>query len=66
MALLVIFIALISAWYFGLAAFTAGLTVKHWVLMGFVLGPLAYLLFTAHRHLALRKIRCSEEWILNS
>lgn len=62
MVLLVIFIALISAWYFGLAAFTAGLTVKHWVL----LGPLAYPLFTTHSHLALRKIRCSEEGILNS
>lgn len=66
MVLLVIFIALISAWYFGLAAFTAGLTVKHWVLLGFVLGPLAYPLFTTHLHLALRKIRCSEEGILNS
>lgn len=66
MVLLVIFIALISARYFGLAAFTAGFTVKHWVLLGFVLGPLAYPLFTTHRHLALRKIRCSEEGILNS
>ena len=66
MVLLVMFIALISAWYFGLAAFTAGFTVKHWVLLGFVLGPLAYPLFTTHSHLALRKVRCSEEGILNS
>jgi hypothetical protein len=64
--LLVIFIALLSAWYFGLAAFTTGLSVMHWVLLGFVLGPLAYPLFRTHRHLALRKIRCSEEGILNS
>lgn len=66
MALLVIFIALISAWYFGLAAFTADLSVTYWALLGFVLGPLAYPLFTTHRNLALRKIRCSEEGILNS
>lgn len=66
MVLLVICIALISAWYFGLAAFTAGLSVTYWALLGFVLGPLAYPLFTTHSHLALRKIRCSEEGILNS
>ncbi|QYX66969.1 hypothetical protein K2227_14235 [Shewanella putrefaciens] len=66
MVLLVICIALISAWYFGLAAFTTGLSVTYWVLLGFVLGPLAYPLFTTHSHLALRKIRCSEEGILNS
>ncbi|MDT3309678.1 hypothetical protein [Shewanella vaxholmensis] len=66
MVLLVIFIALISAWYFGLAAFTVGLSVTYWALLGFVLGPLAYPLFTTHSHLALRKIRCSEEGMLNS
>lgn len=38
---------------------------RPWALLGFVLGPLAYPLFTTHRHLALRKIRCSEEGILN-
>nr|WP_277956648.1 hypothetical protein [Shewanella sp. N2AIL] len=64
--MLVIFIALISAWYFGSAAFTVGLSVTYWALLGFVLGPLAYPLFTTHSHLALRKIRCSEEGMLNS
>ncbi|PIW60735.1 hypothetical protein [Shewanella sp. CG12_big_fil_rev_8_21_14_0_65_47_15] len=64
MVLLIVLLAFISAWYFGLAAFTAGLSVKYWAIVGFILGPLAFPLFTAHSHLALRKIRCQKELML--
>lgn len=66
MVWMMILLALISAWYFGYAAFTAGLSVKYWVLFGLVLGPLAFPLFMTHSHLALRKIRNNEEELLNS
>ncbi|WP_037458996.1 hypothetical protein [Shewanella sp. HN-41] len=66
MVLLIVFLALISAWCFGLAAFTSGLSVKYWAIVGFILGPLAFPLFTTHSHLALRKIRCSKEWIVGA
>lgn len=59
-------VGLISAWYFGYVAFRTGLSVKRWTLMGLILGPLAFPLFTAHNLFALRKVRGYEECILNS
>ncbi|WP_405130465.1 hypothetical protein [Shewanella oneidensis] len=43
------------AWCFGYAAFRAGLSVKYWTVLGFILGPMAFPLFSTHKRIALRR-----------
>ncbi|MGL5391677.1 MAG: hypothetical protein ACRDA8_09955 [Shewanella sp.] len=66
MILIVLVLALISAWYLGYMAFAAGMSVARWSLLGLVLGPFVIPLFNAHSQLALRKIRHRDEITLKS
>ncbi|WP_434929154.1 hypothetical protein [Shewanella sp. HL-SH2] len=54
--LLLALLFVLSSIFLGFSAYYAGLAVKRWALVGVVLGPVAYPLFTTHKHLAYRKV----------
>ena len=64
MLYLLFFLPFGFAWGLGYAAFTSGLAVKRWALLGACLGPIAYPLFTTHKHLAYRRITRGKELTL--
>ncbi|AQS36955.1 hypothetical protein Sps_01791 [Shewanella psychrophila] len=45
----------LSSIIMGNLAFRAGLGVKRWILLGFLIGPVAYPLFNTHKHYAWRR-----------
>ena len=49
-------VLLVSGLFLGFSAYHAGLAVKRWAFVGALLGPIAYPLFTTHKHLAHRKV----------
>ncbi|MCH1930757.1 hypothetical protein L9G16_11230 [Shewanella sp. A25] len=57
MVFMLLILSITSAWYLGLKAFNAGLSVRYWALLGLLLGPFALPLFTSQSRIALRKIR---------
>ncbi|PHY64317.1 hypothetical protein CS023_19955 [Shewanella xiamenensis] len=54
------------SWCFGIAAFRAGLSVSYWAVMGFILGPLAFPLFSSHKRIALRRVCQSSDGCLTA
>ncbi|ABI38487.1 hypothetical protein Shewmr4_1409 [Shewanella sp. MR-4] len=54
---IVVALSVSCSWCFGVAAFRAGLSVSYWAVMGFILGPLAFPLFSSHKRIALSRMR---------
>ncbi|UJF23189.1 hypothetical protein [Shewanella sp. OMA3-2] len=54
--LLLSLVLVVSSVFLGFSAYYAGLAVKRWAFLGVILGPVAYLLFNTHKHLAYRKV----------
>ncbi|NRD74374.1 hypothetical protein HQQ94_14255 [Shewanella sp. VB17] len=52
-----VFIAcvLLSGFVMGKLAFEAGLGVKRWAIVGFMLGPMGYPLFNVHKRFAIKR-----------
>ncbi|ABK47696.1 hypothetical protein CF168_13460 [Shewanella bicestrii] len=53
----VVALSVSCSWCFGVAAFRVGLSVSYWAVMGFILGPLAFPLFSSHKRIALSRMR---------
>uniref|UniRef100_A0A5B8QWN0 Uncharacterized protein n=1 Tax=Shewanella decolorationis TaxID=256839 RepID=A0A5B8QWN0_9GAMM len=63
----VIFVLSVScSWCFGVAAFRVVLSVSYWAVMGFILGPLAFPLFSSHKRIALSRVRQTSDCSLTA